>query len=209
MATDDLGRWEPLGLDAVDAVMAGAGFAWWIAGGHALELHLGRSWRVHADVDVGIRRRDAGLLFEHVTALPGGWEIAVAAAGRLHPWDGRPLVEARHENNLWCRRTGGPWLLDVLVGSGDDEAWCYRRDPGWTLPWDRAVLRTGDGRRYLAPDLQLLFKSSSPRPHDDLDAREVIPVLDAEHVAVLRARLPADHPWQPLVAARERELRRG
>jgi lincosamide nucleotidyltransferase A/C/D/E len=52
---------------------------------------------------------------------------------------------------------------------------------------------------YLAPDLQLLFKSKDLRPKDGVDAAEVIPSLGGGGLALLRAQLPPDHPWNPLV----------
>ena len=64
--------------------------------------------------------------------------------------------------------------------------------------WDEAVLRSDGGIPYLAPELQLLFKSKDVRPKDDLDAREVIPELTEARRRRLRALLPVDHPWQAL-----------
>lgn len=194
----ELGPWEPLALDEVVAVFSGAPFRWWVAGGHALELHCDRSWRDHADTDVGICRADAGGL----PALLGGWEIAVAADGELRLWDGAPLVADRHENNLWCRRRpGGPWELDVIVGEGDAGRWVYRRNPSITLPWSEVVLTGPTGVPYLAPEVQLLFKAKARRPKDHVDAREVIPSLDTARSTRLAAWLGPDHPWQELLVA--------
>lgn len=195
----ELGPWEPISLSELAALFAGAPLRWWIAGGHALELHCGRSWRDHGDIDVGISRADAGGLL----AVLDGWQIAVAADGELRLWDGAPLVAARHENNLWCRsQPDGPWELDVTVGEGDEDEWIYRRNPGIRLPWDQAVLRSPDGVPYLAPEVQLLFKSKALRPKDQVDARAVIPDLTAYLRARLGAWLDDRHPWQELLAAR-------
>lgn len=179
-------------IDAFD----GAPFRWWFSGGRALDLHLGRSWRDHEDTDVGIVRRD-------VVALPSvlvGWDFNVAAAGRLEPWAGSNLETERHQNNLWCRRrVQGPWLLDVTIGEGNNDVWIYRRDPSITFPWAEAVLHTRDRVAYLAPDLQLLFKSKDRRDKDDIDARVVIPALDTERRDRLARLLPMEHPWQSLI----------
>ena len=64
----------------------------------------------------------------------------------------------------------------------------------------RAVLRTADGVPYLAPELQLLYKSSNARAKDDVDAAEVIPSLDAGRQELLSRLLGPDHPWQRLLA---------
>ncbi len=44
---------------------------WWIAGGWAIELFVGRSVRGHSNLEVGCFRLD----FEHVIAQLPGWEL--------------------------------------------------------------------------------------------------------------------------------------
>ena len=195
MADGSLGAWQPLTLDQVVRLFTGYRARWWISGGHALELHLGRSWRAHEDSDVGVVRQDGAALRE----LLVGWDVHVAAAGRLTPWSGSTLRAEDSQNNLWCRESvGRPWCLDVTVGEGTGEFWVYRRDPTVRVRWDEAVLRSDDGIPYLAPELQLLFKSKDVRPKDDLDAREVIPELTGDRRRRLRDLLPVDHPWRAL-----------
>ena len=189
--------WAPLRVERAAEVFDGAPFRRWICGGRALELHLGRSWRDHHDdIDVGILRQDAPALF----AWLAGWELAMASSGQLLPWGGRPLVAEHAENNVWGRRAGaGAWEIDVLANAGDATEWRSRRDERIRRPWDEAVLHTADGLPYLAPELQLLFKSRDRRPKDDLDAEHVVPGLDAERRAALAELLPPDHPWQQVL----------
>lgn len=193
---DPGGPWDPLSVEEVCRLFDGAPFRWWISGGHALELHTGRSWRTHGDIDLGLCRADHAALREWLD----GWQIGLAAAGVLTEWDGGPLVESRHHNNLWCRcDRDGPWELDIAVGSGSRTEWIYRRDPSIRRPWDEAVLRAPSAVPYLAPDLQLLFKSASPRPKDDADAAAVVPLLSAHERRLLRVALSPHHPWQALL----------
>lgn len=161
-----------------------------------MELQVGRSWRDHEDTDVSIIRRDVVLL----RPVLAGWDIQVAAAGRLTPWTGEELKATLHQNNLWCRRRGeGAWLLDVSISEGDDDIWIYRHDESVHFPWAEAVLWTPDGVAYLAPELQLLFKSRHLRQKDDVDAREVIPQLSAGRRNSLARLLHAEHPWRRLL----------
>jgi hypothetical protein len=193
VSASEFGPWEPLDLKAVVETFSSALFRWWISGGHALDLHLGRTWRYHEDTDVGVVRGDLSSLH----ALLFHWDLHVAAAGRLTPWRGEPLELARHQNNVWCRLAAdGPWVLDVTIGEGSDENWIYRRDPSVLVPWDMAVLRTTDGIPYLAPELQLLYKSKGQRSKDEVDAAEVIPSLDARQRELLSRLLEPDHPWR-------------
>ena len=197
MSAPDLGPWQPLALESVVATFTSAPFRWWISGGHALDLHLQRSWRDHENTDVGVLRGD----LDAVYALLCRWDVHVAVAGQLRLWRGEPLAIDRHQNNLWCRLTAtGPWVLDVTICEGSGENWIYRRDPSVQLPWDMAVLRSADGVPYLAPELQLLYKSKGLRPKDSIDAAEVIPRLDARQHGFLARLLGPDHPWQRLLA---------
>ncbi len=195
MGSNGYGPWVPLSVDDAVALFEPASFRWWVSGGHALELHLDRSWRAHDDTDISILRCNADLLFD---ALPG-WDIHLAAAGVLTLWDGSPLSASRSENNLWCRAAPeDPWSLDVTISDGDEHDWIYRRDPSIRRGWPDAVLSTRNGVPYLAPELQLLFKSKDVRPKDEVDVRAVIPTLNPQRQTLLRSLLPADHPWQRL-----------
>jgi len=180
-------------------LFSGAAFRWWVTGGHALELHLGTSWRDHGDFDIGIRRQDA----QHVYRWLSEWDVFVAAEGRLTPWRGQPLSAERNHNNLWCRPNGGAaWRLDIVVGSGTDERWVFRRDERISRLWEDTVLWTAERVPYLAPELQLLFKSDGPRDKDHIDARHVIPRLEEVRRRSLATLLPPAHPWQQLLAGR-------
>ncbi|QSB15122.1 hypothetical protein JQS43_01720 [Natronosporangium hydrolyticum] len=193
MAPAAYGPWQPLDLPSAVHCFAAARFRWWISGGHALDLHLGRSWRQHEDTDVGVVRTDLPQLYDFLT----GWDVHIAAAGVLTPWRGEPLQLDQHQNNLWCRRApDGPWILDITIGEGSDQHWIYRRDQSVQVPWETAVLTTTDGVPYLAPELQLLYKSKGLRAKDEADAAEVIPYLDGRQRDLLEGELAADHPWQ-------------
>lgn len=198
MTAADLGAWDPLGVAAVVRLFDRAPFRWWFTGGHALELHLGESWRSHADTDVGISRYESAGLHRWLAGRQG-WDLHIGAAGRLTRWRGEPLDPARSQNNVWCRPTpADDWRLDIPIGSGTPERWIYRRDETISRSWDDAVLRTADGIPYLAPELQLLFKSKGLRAKDDLDAAHVLPRLEPPRRRALHALLPPDHPWQSL-----------
>jgi len=192
----ELGPWKPLGLEKIVAAFEGAHFRWWICGGVALELHLGRTWREHEDADVGITRCDV----TELSASLAGWNIHIAANGLLSPWRGQDVLAELQQNNLWCRRSPTePWALDITIGDGDEGNWVFRRDPSVRIPWRDAVLRSPDGIPYLAPELQLLFKSRNVRAKDELDAKTVIAELSPSQRKWLHLNLPASHSWQLLL----------
>lgn len=124
----------------------------------------------------------------------GGWTLAVAAGGTLTRWDGRALQPG--ENNVWAGKVA--WSVDFTVGDGSESEWIYRRNPTVRRPWAEAVLRTGEGLPYLAPDIQMLFKSKDSRPKDHEDARMVIPLLSGAERRFLLRHLPDGHAWRGL-----------
>ncbi len=191
---ENLGSWDSLPLDEATALFAQAPFRWWVTGGHALELHCNRSWRQHDDIDISLCRNDAHLLPQVLT----GWDVHVAAAGQLRPWTGHELKAAASENNLWVRRAPSePWCLDLTIADGDDDQWIFRRDRRISRRWSTTVLwSTHDDLPYLAPDLQLLYKSQDPRPKDDIDVQEVVPDLTDAQSSFLFDALGEQHPWR-------------
>ena len=96
--------------------------------------------------------------------LPSRWEVG--AVGRV-----RRSFSPIEVATISPARMTRTWVLDLTLGDGTDHDWIYRRDPSVQIQWDVAVLRTADGIPYLAPDLQLLFKSKGLRPKDDSPVR--------------------------------------
>lgn len=192
-------EWSPLTLHAVEGVFADAPFRWWVGGGVALELHVERSWRSQDDLDIGVLRAEANKVYSWLA----DWDLWVAARGELRPWQGEPLEMHKSENNVWAREgSGSSWRFDLTISSGDDTGWVYRRDQKIRRSWATTVLWTPQGLPYLAPEVQLLFKSKNPRPKDDLDAQQVIPLLNSHQRRFLADHLDDDHRWRKQVNAK-------
>ncbi len=178
--------------------------SWAVAGGWALDLHLGAPQRYHDDLDVEVDRARQG---EAQNVLrTAGWRLDQALEGGGYaPWpEGEPLggdvhqVHARHEGRM----------IDVLFAPRGPGVWRFRRDESVALPLDLAVRRAGlpSGRQvpYLAPEAVLLFKSrlpaqgSAPRADDTADFQRVLPSLDERARAWLASALRTvhgEHAW--------------
>jgi hypothetical protein len=188
--------WEPLHVEEVGELFTEASFKWWISGGHALDLYLGGRGRQHDDLDVGICRHQAPAVHTWLRE----WDLWVAAAGALSSWKGRPLKIEKDENNVWARRSPQhPWAFDLAVNECTEDEWVYRRDPSVVRRWQAAVLEGPSGIPYLAPELQLLFKSERLRSKDHDDARRVIPAMGHQRRVWLSDHLGPDHPWQEMI----------
>jgi len=195
---EQLGRWDPLSVPELARLLAPARFPWWVAGGHALDLFVGHTTRPHGDLDVEVLRRD-----QHAAQrlLAGwGWDLHVAASGRLRPWRDREWLGAG-ANSVWCRPApNAPWHLQLMFADSDNGTWVFRRNPAIVQPLEAIGLRTADGVPYLAPSVQLLFKAKAPRPKDIADFNLVLPGLFGADRAWLASALAATHPGHPWLA---------
>jgi hypothetical protein len=201
----DLGSWAPLAPDGVRALLAEAPFSWWLAGGWSLDLLAGRQTRPHADTDVQVVRRDLAA----VRSWFAEWDPHVAdppGAGTLRPWPpGEVLGAALHD--VWCRQgETEPWRVQLMVADADGEDWVYRRDRRVRRPLATlAGPASAAGLPVLAPEVQLLYKSTGLRAKDQEDFDRFEPLLsDAEAGWLLGALALAEpaHPWTPRLAAR-------
>ena len=191
------GEWD-LSFRPADAVAWFDGWSgpWAIAGGWAIELFVGRAVRAHHDLDVAVARTDAPALHDQLT----GWELYFPSPGGFTLWSaGQPLPSDQFQ--LWCQRDG-KWTHEILFEDIRDGVLHYRRDPSVTLPVDEAIQRTDDGIRYIAPQLQLLYKSTRVTQRNEIDFAAAVPLLtDAERawLATHVRRLSPSDPWLALL----------
>lgn len=173
---ESLGGWEPLGVDEVAEMFRRAPFQWWIVGGWAIDLFLGRETRKHTDIEIAVLRRDQADLWKWMR----GWELWYAPGhGKgLARWrDGNCLTADVHE--IWSRTEGhGPWRLEILVEETEGNRWVYRRDTRVSAHLSE-VGHNVDGIPVIRPEIALLYKSKGSRERDRQDFEAAIPGLDA------------------------------
>jgi Aminoglycoside-2''-adenylyltransferase len=170
---------------------------WWVAGGWALDLHIGTQSRPHGDLDIGLLRRDF-LVLAHVLA---SWEIFEAKDGILTrlPDGALPRVDV---NSLWCRRKQAKsWVLEVMLDDSAGEDWVFRRRPEIRRPLVEVVRRDARGIPYLAPETQLLYKARHQRERDQGDFDRVQPHLDQQARQWLHDALVRSEPGHVWIAA--------
>jgi Aminoglycoside-2''-adenylyltransferase len=167
---------------------------WWVAGGWALDLQLGRETRKHEDVEIAVLRDDQDALREHLAE----WELYYALDHKLHLWRAAETLELPiHE--IWARRAGeSQWSLELLLNECRDGAWTFRRDSRVTLPLGEAGVLSPSGLPVLAPQIVLLYKARNPREKDDADFEAVLSRLSArqrEWLASALAMAEPGHAW--------------
>ncbi len=189
MAGHDLGPWQPFTVGEAARLLAGLPAPWWIAGGWALDLFVGRQTRAHDDLDVEVLRRDQLVLQRHLS----GWDLRLAAGGVLRPWPpGEPLTGGA---SVWARPSAAdPWAVQFYFADADADHWLYRRDRRVTRPIAALGRRTDDGLPYLAPEVQLLYSSAGRREKNEADFVLVRPLLAEASARWLARALALAHP---------------
>lgn len=173
-------------------LMSGFYEEWFVVGGWAIDLFVGERTREHDDVDLGLAR-------EHQVAarrLLAGWRYEKVVPRELglvrEPWSEDEWLDLPvHE--IHVRSPAGRHVEFLLLERLGDE-WVYRRDPRVTLPWRRLSFESPLGFRVLAPEVALLFKAKGQRDRDQADFATVLPRLQLERRAWLRAALEVSHP---------------
>lgn len=185
--------WNPISPLALPSLLKPYGRDWWLAGGWAFDTWLGHPTRIHEDTDIQVFRDDLIHLLE---SLPD-WIIHLCqfppdgSFRRWHP--NEPVPEEVHD--IWCRHTTSDrWQLQIMVLTGDDDTWYFRRDP--RISGSRAAMGWRSGEiPVLAPEIQLLYKVKTPRrPKDDLDLRRFIPRLSRDRRLWLEDAVDLLHP---------------
>lgn len=168
---------------------------WFVCGGWALDLFLGRVTRPHEDVDVAVARDDQLVVREYL--LRRGWALEKAMDGKLIPWlDGERLELPAHA--VWCRKSGhDPDFFEVLLNEIDCDGFRFRRDQSITRAQERMSFRSPSGLPLFAPEVVLLYQSNRPEKYD-ADFRNTAQSLSTESRDWLKGglkKLFARHPW--------------
>jgi Aminoglycoside-2''-adenylyltransferase len=181
-------------LRSVKQLFAAYPCPYWIAGGWAVDLHVGRPRREHADVDVLILAADLET-FARVFA-DRGVAIDDHQTGERRSWASADEVEpGRH--TLALLDTPG---VEVLLALSDGPDWVFHRGRRLRRALADITHTSPGGLPYVGPELVLLFKSRDPRDKDEQDFRDLAHLLTLEQRQWLAPRLSppggADHPWR-------------
>jgi hypothetical protein len=186
----DVDAWQPWHPRDIAARLSGCPVPWYVAGGWAIDLYLGRMTRDHADVEIAIPRAD----FPAFRPWLAGLELYEAVSGTLrHLPDGREPGTEGHQ--VWaCDPAVRRWRLDTFLEPGDGQTWVSHRDERIRRPWAEAIGHTADGIPYLRAECALLAKAKHAREKDEADLAQVLPTLDGRTRAWLADAVELAHP---------------
>jgi hypothetical protein len=166
---------------------------WYVAGGWALDLFLGRQTRRHGDLEIAIPAAEFGA----ISSLFPGYVFDGVGQNCLWPDASPEVLAATHQT--WLRDpSSGTYVVDVMREPHEGPTWICRHHPTIRLPYAEIICHTADGIPYLRPELALLFKAKYARPKDQADFDGVLPELSPaqrERLAELIGRGYPDHAW--------------
>ena len=155
--TEDTQNWKPMSVDDVVGLMSGVAATWWVAGGWAIDLFVGRQTRLHGDTDIVIRRDDQLVVRNHLARK--GLLLYKTQKPGLKPWLSDEFL-ARPFDDIWCRWTAdSPWVLQLMLLCTDGGQWVFKRDHAIRGPLESFGRRTPSGIPYICPHIQLLYKA--------------------------------------------------
>jgi hypothetical protein len=198
----DLEAWQAWQPREVAAILANCPVPWYVAGGWAIDLSVGRQTREHEDIEIAISRTDFGTYRGFIAGL-GRFDLYDAGSGAVRLLaDGQEPNPENHQ--IWlCERDANVWRMDTFLEPGDASTWVSHRDPRIRVPTSEAVRHNADAIGYLAPALNLFTKAKHARDKDNVDLALILPTLDPEERGWLAHAIGLAHPghrWLPMIS---------
>ena len=166
--------WQP--YDLAEVARLCVGLDWILAGGQALAFFLGRKYRLHSDIDLLIRRDDQ----EKITQILEPQKLFIATQpGILTPLDSQKYYESPIQDIWGLNADSTAWGLQMMLFDVVNDAWVYKRHPAIKLPLSQIYFEK-EGIKAVKPEIQLLYKSKTIRPRDQLDFETIVSALDDE-----------------------------
>jgi hypothetical protein len=180
---------------AVGSLLSSLTVPWWVTGGWAIDLAVGRVTRNHTDVNVMMLERDEhalrGLPGVDIQLIadgqpPGPWPAGCRLIGGFAPGPKPPVTGPgrRVGDRLILRGEDLPLPAEVIPASAAGAIWVYKKGSHvFTRPL-ADITRYWQGIPFLAPEVVLLIKARPglDRPGTDNDQRDfeaALPVLSA------------------------------
>ena len=165
---------------------------WFVAGGWALDLFLGRQTRDHTDIEIAIFREDQ-LALQRILK---GWRLELSTKEGRRIWQpGEWLQLPLHEIHTYDSDNDG---VEFLLNEKSDSEWVFRRNKAVKREISALTMYTQDGIPFFGPEIVLLYKAGEGRDRDELDMTVARDQLDDSRrdwlCQALTVHLP-DHPW--------------
>lgn len=160
----------------IAAVMQNFHADWFVAGGWAIDLYLGKISRPRDDIEIAIFRRNQIALQKYLN----DWLLQKIENSVPSVWSRNEFLELPVHEIHCFHETCEPQNFEVLLNERNDNEWIYRRNERVSKSLTEMYSMTNSGIRFLRPEIVLLYKSKNPRAKDERDFESVVDHLDAE-----------------------------
>lgn len=146
---------------------------WFISGGWAVDIALGRITREHDDLDICIYREDVKEALEYFE----NWKIKVTVPGENRLVDYEQFSDLslpRYSLHLFRDKD----FIEILLTEREGDEVLFRKNKNITLHTDDFALNDREGRPFVNPLWQLLFKSLNPREKDNEDFNNYVIIMN-------------------------------
>jgi Aminoglycoside-2''-adenylyltransferase len=195
----DIEAWDPWHPREFAAHMEGSAVPWFVAGGWAIDLFLGRCTRDHEDLEIAV----PSSVFEAIPPLFPEFDFWVPNGERKLA---RMSIEtlAGESHQTWAYdRAAKVWRFDVFREPHKGDTWICRRDTSIRRPYAEVFDLSADGIPYLRPEICLLFKAKAVRDKDRMDFEATLSRMSATQRMWLHAALKRVHPDHDWISATE------
>ncbi|MCA1012901.1 nucleotidyltransferase domain-containing protein [Halobacillus halophilus] len=165
---------------------------WWIAGGWAIDLHIGEEIRGHEDLDVAVLREEQYMLQTHFK----NWKMEYIKEGEGINWNLKDWLDAPIHEMHATNHSGEH--IEVLLNERKGDYWHFRRDNKIKFPLSYMHLRSEQGVPYLNPEIVLLYKAKNTREKDHQDFHSIFPHLNERQKEWIKQSLmhhQPEHVW--------------
>src|SRR5690625_3691839 len=112
----------------INELMKGYNEQWFIAGGWAIDLYVGKTTRLHEDIEIAVFRKDQLVLKEYLHE----WDFQKVMKGGFHSWKNEylelPVHEIHAENRLIKAK------MEILLNETNGDYCRFRRDMRISYP---------------------------------------------------------------------------
>ncbi|MBM7666003.1 hypothetical protein JOC25_002496 [Solibacillus kalamii] len=176
----------------VTSLMGKFNKTWFIAGGWAIDLFMGKETREHKDIEIAIFRKDQIDLKAYLKE----WDFKKVIKSEFLKWENEFLELPIHEIHASNKLNGDK--IEVLLNEVKDNVWTFRRDLRISSPLNSVWSYSETGIPYLNPEIVLLYKAKNTREKDHQDFITVKDHLDNMKRQWLKSALELhepDHKW--------------
>ena len=179
----------PRKLNSVCSTFSDFKEPWFVAGGWAIDLAVGRVTRQHSDVDICIFRNSLPQFFSYFKE----WKIEVSIPGTSQRITCRSIEDViipRHELHCDFENIN----FEILLNETNGENIVFRRDTSIILPLERFTCWNNDNIPFVHPAWLLLYKAKYLKEKDQKDFKEVIKILLKDDLKWLHQALSRHQP---------------